>query len=124
LEQYLPVTFIPNFNPYDSNAVIVRSGKIDIGYLYRGNLQQMMLDYLRMGYPVSSYITSVDGTNEKVNITIGFYNINSGRNYDDFNKLVDKGAAYKSFKLTGNRNSDMQETLADCDESDEIEYEY
>lgn len=125
LNNNMPITFIPEpDNPYDNNAVIVRTENINIGYLYKGNLQQMTLDYLKRGDPIKSHITHVDIAHETVCITMGFYKVKTGRTEYDYDKLIEINAPYKIFKLTGNRNADMQEALLTCSEGEKVEYEY
>ena len=121
----MPITFVPEpTNPYDAGAVIVKTGDINIGYLYKGNLQKMTRDYLKSGDPIRSYITYVDGPHDTVCITMGFYKEKAGKAILDYDKLIEINASYKTYKLTGNRNADMQDTVSYCSEGEEVEYEF
>jgi len=123
LNPYMPICFIPEpSNPYDPKAVIVKSGDTNIGYLYKGNIQDMVLDFLRRGDPIQSFITNIDESTDTVQLSIGFYKVKSEQS--EYDRLISTGQPYKTFKLTGNRNEDMQDTLSCCDEEEEVEYEF
>ncbi|NLB52049.1 MAG: hypothetical protein GX808_03830 [Syntrophomonadaceae bacterium] len=123
LKPYMPICFIPEpSNPYDPKAVIVKTGDTNIGYLYRGSMQDMVLDFLRRGDPIQSFISDIDKSTDTVQFSIGFYK--EKREQSEYSKLISSGEPYKVFKLTGNRKEDMQDTLSYCDEEEEVEYEF
>lgn len=57
-------------NEYDPNAVAVYSGRIKIGYLYKGTLQKKVLESIAEGYEVDSAIRRVDDGEIYINIGI------------------------------------------------------
>lgn len=122
----MPVTFEPEpTNQYDPNAVIVKTGNLKIGYLYKGTRQEMTLDYIRRGDPIRSHIVEVDKANNSVKVAIGYYKekLHKPRE-NELEQLIRMEAPYKTFKLTGNRNEEMQDTLSLCSEGVEVDYEY
>jgi len=121
----MPVTFVPEpTNPYDTGAVIVKTENMNIGYLYKGTLQRMTREFLKSGYPIRSYIQYVDGPHDAVSITMGFYKEKTGKIKHGYEKLIEIKAPYRTYKLTGNRNDDMQEALSNCSEGEEVECEF
>ena len=68
----------PN-NPHDHNAVLVCQSIGPIGYLYRGNIQSMVNDWLDSGKQVFGYISYLNKSHPNINkdgikIDIAFYN--------------------------------------------------
>jgi len=123
LKPYMPINFIPEpSNPYDPNAVIVNAGDINIGYLYKGKMQDMVNDFLKRGNPIQAFISKVDQSSDIVQFSIGFYKEKT--NASEYHKLISSGQPYKVFKLTGNGNEDMQDTLSYCEVEEEVEYEF
>lgn len=62
----------PN-NPYDKNAVVVLMGGKKIGYVYRGQIQDMLNDWFRKGFEVGAHLNRIDVNKNKVTFKIGFY---------------------------------------------------
>ena len=121
LKPYMPISFIPEpSNPYDPKAVIVKTDGTYIGYLYKGRMQDMVLDFLRRNDPIQSFISDVNESTDTVQFTIGFYK----EKESTYDKLIRQGTPHKTFKLTSNRNEDMQDTLSLCSEGEEVDYEY
>ena len=58
-------------NEYDSQAVAVTLDGIRIGYVYRGQTQDMIHNYYERGFEVAAHINTF--TNEKITCNIGFY---------------------------------------------------
>jgi len=128
LKPNMPVSFEPEpTNPYDPNAVIVKTGDIKIGYLFKGTRQEMTLDYIRRGDPIRAYIVEVDESSKRVRIAMGFYKQKTYKpdeEEEEFESLVRSKRPYKTFKLTGNRNEHMQDALSLCSEGEKVDYEY
>lgn len=66
-------------NTYDRHAVYLqtystsRAGKVKVGYLRKGKLQDMVNDFLREGSPILSHITSIDDDTGEIKVFLGFY---------------------------------------------------
>lgn len=60
-------------NAYDPNAVAVYADGTKIGYLYKGRIQDIVNDYLRMKRPTWTVITGTDAEDRKVQIAISLY---------------------------------------------------
>lgn len=108
-------------NVYDNKAVMLKVNNIKIGYLYKGRLQDMFHD-LQNELLIYSCISNIEIENNKVQIFLGFYRplileYGQAKNYYKNSKI---------FKLTGNKNVEMQGNLECCsdEESIEIEYDY
>lgn len=62
----------PN-NPYDKNAVVVLMDGKKIGYVYRGQIQDMLNDWFHKGFEVGAHLNRIDVNENKVTFKIGFY---------------------------------------------------
>lgn len=60
-------------NTYDPNAVAVYANGTKIGYLYKGRIQDIVNDYLRMKRPTWTVITGTDAEEKKAQICISLY---------------------------------------------------
>lgn len=98
-------------NPHDSNAVAAVSSVGKIGYLYRGKLQNMCLDYLRAGLPIVAHVDSIDDDEYKITIFMAFYGSTSLE-------------TSKTYKLVSSRNKKAQEALELVDPDDYLSVEY
>lgn len=108
----------PN-NPYDKKAISVFSNEIKLGYLYKGKLQEMVHDYIRRGDPVYSYISNIDPNKKTITLFIGFYK----ELESEYEKLIKK-AAYKTFRLTGNKSEEFQDNIMFLSSGEEIDHDY
>ena len=86
-------------NAHDPNAVSVVASVGKIGYLYRGKLQSMSLDYLRADLPIVAHVDSIDDDEYKITIFIAFYGSTSSE-------------TSKTYKLVSNRNKKAQEEIS------------
>jgi len=105
----------------DPNAVAILSSddKI-IGYLYKGTLQDMVNDYLRMKKPIVAF-----AENKPVStITLGFYGKPSIPEKDKYQNWLERANGYTVFKLTSNLTNDMQENIALMESGNPIKTEY
>lgn len=79
-------------NEYDAKAVAIYTivGE-KVGYLYKGKLQDMANDYLRMGFPVWGAISSIDTDENKYQICVAFYRNGHGMDahWDDDSDWTD-----------------------------------
>jgi uncharacterized membrane protein YuzA (DUF378 family) len=100
-------------NSYDKNAVAAESGIRKLGYLYKGKIQDMVNDFINSGDAILSHIDSIDDANGKITVYIAFYRKKSF-------------ASAKTYKLTANRNEEMQDVIYYSSEGDEVfaEYDY
>lgn len=99
-------------NPYDSGAIAVYLEDQKIGYLYRNKLQEMANDFIKSHCPIFAAIQAVNDDEHKIEIALAYYRpkLHTGKT--------------KSFKLTGNRNQEMQEAILFANEGDEIFVDY
>ena len=105
-------------NPYDQNAVSIIFDSKKLGYLYKGRLQDMANDWINKDLEMWSYISLVDIPNKKINIAIGFYK--EGK----YLSLKKSGMPCKKYRLTGNRNEEMQSNILLCSVGDEVTFFY
>lgn len=62
----------PN-NPHDPKAVAIILNDKKIGYIYRGQTQDMLNDWIKKGYPVCGHINKINCFDNKVTYKVGFY---------------------------------------------------
>ena len=61
-------------NEYDENAVAVLNGdRVKLGYLYKGKLQQMVLDFMEREDDIIARIASYKPQEDEIIITLAFY---------------------------------------------------
>jgi len=85
-------------NPNDNKAVSIWQNDRKLGYIYRGQTQEMTNRWLKNGDPISGFISSIDISQNKIKYKIGFY-----KQLDAMRK--------ESFKLTGIRQKDALDNL-------------
>lgn len=105
-------------NQYDAKAISLYVGNEKIGYLPRNKLQDMAHDFMSRGGDVAARVTAVEG--QTVKVVLGYYE-HVGTPYEN---LMESGARYKSYKLTGNKSEDMQENLFLCSVGDEVDADF
>ena len=102
-------------NPYDDRAVMLLYNRQKLGYLYRNKLQEMANDYLeRDDSMVMARIYDISLEHHTVWIDICFYRI----------APREKRPGTKEYRLTGNRNAEMQEALCFLDITDPVTYSW
>lgn len=60
-------------NPCDPSAVIIKHGSNKIGYVYKGQFQDMINDWLQRDHHIFANISEVDYTNHKIFYQLTFY---------------------------------------------------
>lgn len=70
-------------NTYDKDAVAVYAGSWKIGYMYRGRLRDMLVDWAYRQQPIWSHIASVDDEQREIKIAIVFYKERPKRKIED-----------------------------------------
>ena len=60
-------------NPHDGAAVAVYLGDNKLGYIYRGNIQKMINDWIKRGELFSGYINKYSTSDNSATYKIGFY---------------------------------------------------
>jgi hypothetical protein len=60
-------------NNYDNKAIAVYSNNIKLGYIYRGNLQEMINDFINRIDPVFSCVSTINDAEKFVYILLAFY---------------------------------------------------
>ena len=114
-------------NPYDSEAIVVMTKQgMKLGYLYKNNLQKMVHDFTKKNLPIFSYIDDINENEMKIKICLVFY---KGTkiiidDYSNYNELIESGLEREKFKLTGNKNEEMQDNIWGCSVGDFIDCEF
>ncbi|MBD5128492.1 MAG: NINE protein [Ruminococcaceae bacterium] len=103
-------------NANDANAVAVWQNERKLGYIYRGQSQEMANRWLKSNDPLMGFISHVDIVQNKVKYKIGFY-----RPLEE----MEKG----KFKLAGIRQKDnlgdlRQDNLECCKEGETLSIEF
>jgi len=74
LELGMKVDFVPEpENTYDSNAVIVKVGGIEVGYLYKGVMQDMVNNFILWGWPIFACIVEIKPGEKAMKMFMAFY---------------------------------------------------
>lgn len=95
------VRFVPEpNNPFDKRAIYAIAKNTKLGYLYKGKIQDMVHDFCSQECPVIARIETVSHTEKEIYLCMGFYRSPLISNDDG-----------KSFKLTGNKNQNMQDNI-------------
>ena len=105
-------------NEYDSNAISLSLNEYIIGYLYKGKLQDMANDWVKRGEPIQARISLIDRTNKKIQICLAFYRDKL------FTRLQRSYPNAKAYKLVGNTNEEMQDSISLCSEGEEVVIDY
>lgn len=92
-------------NTYDENAVAIWQDGRKLGYIYRGQSQEMANRWLKNSSPLLGFISHIDIPNNKIKYKIGFY--------ESLEKM-----RKERFKLTGIRQKDALDNLR----QDNLEY--
>lgn len=95
-------------NQHDSNAVAIYFNNEKIGYVYKGQTQDMVNDWLnKEKKPLLGYINRILIDEGKATYKVGFY------------KPLDNCES-KSFAITKSTSKERQETLGYCSEGDSV----
>jgi hypothetical protein len=70
-------------NTYDKRAIAVYSKNIKLGYIYKGNMQDMIHDFILRGDPIISCVSSIDDGNKIIYILLAFYRLKEYSNDDE-----------------------------------------
>lgn len=92
-------------NEYDANAVAIMQHGIKLGHIYKGKLQDMYHDFTMRGDVVRAVLASKAG--DALTMLLGFY-VEQPTALEEFES---KGYPSKSYRLTGNKNQEMQDTI-------------
>jgi len=103
-------------NAYDGGAVALFVEEKKIGYMHKNNQQSMCHDFIQKGDLVYGAISVVEP--ESMKMLIGFYEKNMYSSY------MDSGRSFKVYKLTANKNEDMQENISYCTVGERITATY
>lgn len=127
-----PLDFIQEpDNPYDSSAVAILHKDKKIGYVYRGQTQDMVNDFLRRGEPIRAFVQS--SANRAVTYEIGFYKPGeapaSSKSAAEaaVDAILNPTAGLKrlaSGRLTTSGSQDAQDNILLCSEGDEVSVFY
>lgn len=101
-------------NPFDNKAIAVILNKNKIGYVYRGQTQDMIHDWIRRGEPMNAFLNKFSVEDRKATYKIGFYKPLS--NYEEkifslikiSKKAVDE---YSNSRLEGLNETEIGEVL-------------
>lgn len=63
-------------NEYDPAAIAVYAGEMQIGYMNKGRLRDMIIDWRDREYPIYSHIASIDDDAHKIKLYLAFYREN------------------------------------------------
>lgn len=98
-------------NQYDPNAIQLWSNNQLLGYVYRGQMQDMLHDFMKQGAPVYAMVHSVNPQERKVAYSIAFY-----RN----KKSMFRGKLLATGRLTSSSGQEAQDNISLCEEGEEL----
>lgn len=101
-------------NSYDPKAVAVYCRGKKIGYLKKGRLQDMYHDFIDRDEKVTATISKIENGNVFIRLCF----------YKDVIQELEKNHETECYKLTGNRNSEMQDAIFLSTEGDELYYNW
>lgn len=70
-------------NPYDKKAVAVYVGEWKIGYMKRGKIRDMLIDWVGRKHPFWACITGIDDEEREIYILLAFYRESRRSAYED-----------------------------------------
>lgn len=104
-------------NQYDSNAVALYKGSYKLGYVHKGNLQKMILDYLNdKNYEITVAVYLLDPETNRLGVKIGFY-----RNLETWKLDSITAPLIKITKKKDVLGSSRYENLSFCSADDLVE---
>lgn len=72
-------------NAYDENAVAIWQNGRKLGYIYRGQSQEMANRWINNNYPLLGFISYIDISQNKIKYKIGFYSLLEKMRKEKFN---------------------------------------
>ncbi len=100
-------------NAYDNKAVALYQNGEKLGYLYKGVLQDMANDFIKVGLNIDAELVSHNRSENKIIVKLMFPY-----------KGTSAAKSIKIVRLTGNANNDMQDNISMCNSGDSAEAEY
>lgn len=76
-------------NPYDAKAVAVYAGTWKLGYMKRGKIREMLIDWVSRQHPFWACITGIDDDEREVYLRMVFYRKPVHSAYDDDEAVFD-----------------------------------
>lgn len=68
------ITFLPDIdNEYDKNAIKIMCSGVMLGYVHKGTIQSMILDWSKCGDPIFSVVSQINAENKEIKYFIAFY---------------------------------------------------
>lgn len=107
-------------NPYDNKAVSVHVRGEKVGLLPKDRLQDMYHDFTAQNGLILGTISNTDPQSPTMSIV---YYKNNTEN-DDYFFFLKSGKALETFKLSSNKNEEMQDNISACSVGDEVEASY
>lgn len=106
-------------NEYDANAIKIMQNNIFLGYIHRGNIQEMLQKYLdNDNYFIYSKLNLIDEEHKKIQIQIGFYKLIEESDYNVIKKI--NTTLIKTSKKVEEYQTSRQEALCFVEEDDRI----
>jgi hypothetical protein len=101
-------------NEHDPNAIAVMFNRQKIGYVPKNRLQKMMHDFIARNDLVQAQISYIGSDGLKMSMDF----------YESIMNMRKKSAMYKTFKVTGNRNEEMQSNISLYSVGEEVTADY
>lgn len=108
-------------NSYDKKAVRLEWNRDTLAYFYRGKLQDMANDYLRLGGHVHGIVTALMPDEKKIAAHLGFY---KGAHQDELSSFLKKNPGAKAYKLTGSASEAKQSNIMISNIGEQCDLEY
>lgn len=102
-------------NTYDPRTVQVWKKEQMLGYIYKGQTQDMINDFIVRDDPVYAVVSGVSPVESKIYFNIGFYKKP---------KAEKLGRILASGRLTTNSGEEAQDNIAFCTEGEEVSVDY
>lgn len=101
-------------NTYDPNAIVISNKHQKLGYVFQGNMQEMIHDYQKRGDSVIGKVSDIDFNALKIKYLIGFYK----------EKRRWRPAPYDTALLTGNTSEEIQDNISMMNIGDVVTVDY
>ncbi|WP_085833840.1 hypothetical protein [Clostridium merdae] len=92
-------------------------GDILIGSMQENRQKDMIRDFINRSEPIKAVLSAYDGE-LSAKMFIAFYRT------PKYKRLMEKGAKFTSYKLTGTNKSEFQDNIALCSVGESVEYSY
>lgn len=103
-------------NPHDNNAIAIYFDDVKLGYVFRGNIQNMLNDWISRGHYFFGYINKYSVDEKKATFKIGFY-----KPLSDFES---KQFSIVKTKKKVDEYTTREDYLLRCDEGETVSFEY